>query len=160
MENNWDLVFRPIVQKFLLVYMFIISLIVCFFMHWRWNVVLIVIALVILVILLILVFLQPKTSYLKIKESELIIWGLDIPTFKTVEQCIQCNNIESIAILKHPTNSVHIKVKDQDKKFAIDWFSSETLDEIKNVLVWKWLTVSLSKMVNNKRETEEFNKKS
>lgn len=46
------------------------------------------------------------------------------------------------------------------KKIAIDWFSDESFNKIKDILIWKWLPVSVSKMVNNKRETKEFNKNS
>lgn len=93
---------------------------------------------------------------------------MDIPTFKTIEKSIEYYNIESIVMLDGNATisrwnniySVHIKEKNEDKKIAVDWFSKESFDAIKNILIWKWLPVSVSTMKGTKRETEDFNENS
>ena len=168
-NNNWELIFHPVAQKaYTILIIILIMWNIWYFISWESNIIVFIILLLFLVFLFLILILFPKKTYLKIQENILIIWGLDIPTFKTVEKCIQYENVESIAMLDGTADiagrkniySVHIKERDQEKKTAIDWFSRESFNEIKNILIWKWLPVSVSTMKDTKRETEDFNKTS
>ena len=157
--NNWKNVFHPSLNiGVLFSILLLMAWIATFYVRWKLNIRIICILEVILLVCLIFIFIQLKTSYFKINESELILWWLDILSFKKEEKHLQYNNIENIVMLKDPANSIHIKLKDQEKRVCTD--SDESFNEIKNMLVWKWLPVSMSKMVRTKRETEDFNKNS
>ena len=159
--NNWDNVFHPNINISVLAYtIWLMAWIATYYIRWKWDMRIICVLEAILLVCLIYLFIRPKIAYFKIDASGLIIWWLDIPSFRKEEKHLLYNNIEDIAMLKNPANSIHIKLKDQEKKVCIDWFSDESFNEIKNILVWKWLPVSVSKMVGTKRETEDFNKNS
>jgi len=154
-NNNWERIFHPVVQRKILLCIFLLT---SFFSRWKWK--LICIFWIVVLLCLIFFLLQTKKSYIKIQEQHLIVWWLSIPSFKTTEKFVEYTNIENITLLCWYSKSIHIKEKNQEKKTAIDWFSKESFNEIKNILIWKWLPVSVSTMKGTKRETEDFNKNS
>lgn len=83
------------------------------FIAWKINIICFFIVLLLLIFFLLILVLFPKKTYIKISDEYLIIWWLDIPTFKTVEKYIYYNNVESINIV---CMGIYIKEKDQEKK--------------------------------------------
>lgn len=161
-DNGW-LIFHPVVQvEWVIFGVFLILLMIRWYMKQEINIIISIIFILFSILWIIIVILLHKNTYIKIQDSNIIIKN---SIFNSTAISIGYNDIESIFMLDGVLRgrniySIHIKKKNQEKKLSIDCFSEKSFNEMKNILIWKWLPVSVSIMKGTKRETEDFNKKS